>query len=163
MSDLAYQFEADLTRTIAVGLVPEGVRLDVAFEGTVVKGRLEGSAVEGIDYLLLRSDGVGVIDAHEVVTLPSGLAVSLHARGYIVPPMQLPPPEVILSPTFAWPDAELPLHGFSLARTGASEMAEMNRTAFAFEGTVNVGTKKLAVTAVYPAPIVTGAAPPHQS
>ena len=35
------------------------------------------------------------------------------------------------------------MHGFALYRTGAEELAWMNRTALAFEGTVNVGTGKL--------------------
>lgn len=90
-----------------------------------------------------------MIDAYEVVSTDSGQHVSAHAQGYITPPpeVQLPPPEVILSPEFQWPDVPLPLHGFVLYRTGAEELAWMNSSALAFEGTVNVGTGKLIIEA----------------
>lgn len=147
--NLAYRFEADLAEVVPVGLVPEGIRLDVYFAGQVVEGPLSGASLRGLDYLLLRSDGVGVVDAYEVISTDSGQHVSAHAQGYVTPPpeMQLPPPEVILSPEFQWPDVPLPLHGFVLYRTGAEELAWMNRTALAFEGTVNVGTGKLIIEA----------------
>ena len=61
--EAVYRFEATLTESVPVGLVPEGVRLDVHFEGEVVEGALTGARVRGIDYLLLRADGVGVIVA----------------------------------------------------------------------------------------------------
>src|SRR5687768_13256005 len=101
-----YRFDAGLTEIVPVGLVPEGVRLDVHFEGTVTEGSLGGTRVRGVDYLLLRADGVGVIDALETITADDGRAISAHARGYIVPPpgVQMPPPDVLLDPDFRWPD-----------------------------------------------------------
>lgn len=54
-----YRFEASVTETVAVGLVPEGVRLDVHFAGQVTAGPFTGGRLRGIDYLLLRADGVG--------------------------------------------------------------------------------------------------------
>ena len=57
----AYAYEATLTRVVPIGLVPEGVRLDAHYTGTITEGPLAGDAVEGVDYLLLRPDGVGVI------------------------------------------------------------------------------------------------------
>ena len=146
---LAYRFEATLTEVVPIGLVPEGIRLDVFFKGSITDGPLGGATLRGIDYLLLRADGVGTIDAYEVVSTSDGQHLSLHAQGYIVPPagMQLPAPPVLLSPDFQWPDVPLPLHGFVLARTGAREFEWLNRTALAFEGSVNVGTGQLLVTA----------------
>jgi hypothetical protein len=61
------------------------------------------------------------------------------------PEVQLLPPGAILSPEFRWPDVPLPLHGFVLFRTGAQDLAWMNRIALAWEGTVNVGTGNLAI------------------
>jgi hypothetical protein len=147
--DLVYRFEADFTEIVPVGLVPEGIRLDAHFSGRVVKGPLSRATVRGIDYLLLRSDGVGVLDAYAAISTEVAQHVSVHALGYITPPpeVQLPPPKVILSPEFRWPDVPLPLHGFALYRTGAEDLAWMNRTALAFEGTVNVGTGKLIIEA----------------
>jgi hypothetical protein len=146
---LVYRFEADVTEIVPVGLVPEGIRLDAFFSGPIVEGALSGASLRGIDYLLLRSDGVGVLDAHEVVTTNTGVHISLHAQGYITPPpeIQLPPPEVLLSSEFQWPDLPLPLHAFVLARTGARELAWMNSTALGAEGTVNMGTGQLVAEA----------------
>jgi len=146
---LAYRFEATLTEVVPIGLVPEGIRLDVSFKGSITDGPLIGATLRGIDYLLLRADGVGIIDACEVISTSGGQHISLHPQGYIVPPagMQLPAPQVLLSPEFRWPDVPLPMHGFVLARTGAREFEWLNRTALAFEGSVNVGTGQLLVTA----------------
>ena len=142
---LLYRFEANLTEVVPVGLVPEGIRLDAYFSGQVIEGLLSGATLRGIDYLLLRSDGVGVLDAYQVISTDDDQHVSAHAQGYITPPpeVQLPPPDVILSPEFSWPDLPLPLHGFVLFRTGAEELAWMNRSALAFEGTANVGTGEI--------------------
>jgi hypothetical protein len=146
---LVYRFEAGITEIIPVGLVPEGIRLDAYFSGRVVEGTLSGATLRGIDYVILRADGVGVIDAHDVISTDTGQHVSLHAQGYITlpPELQLPPPEVMLSPEFQWPEVPLPLHGFVLARTGAQELAWMNHTALGFEGTVNIGLGELVVEA----------------
>jgi hypothetical protein len=146
---LLYRLEAALTEIVPIGLVPEGVRLDVHLEGAVAEGALEGARVTGIDYLLLRADGVGVIDAYEAFTAGDGRAISAHARGYIVPPpgVEMPPPDVLLDPDFRWPDAPLPMHGFILYRTGAAGWEELNSTAAPFEGSVNVGTGELIVIA----------------
>lgn len=149
------RFEADVTETIPVGLVPEGIRLDVHFSGRVVEGALSGATLRGIDYLLLRADGIGVVDAHDVISTETGQHISAHGQGYTIPPseVQMPPPEVMLSPEFQWPEAPIPMHGFALCRTGAHELAWMNRTALGFEGTVNMGAGKIMVEvrALHPA------------
>jgi hypothetical protein len=147
--ELLYRFEGPLTEIVPIGLVPEGVRLDVHFEGTVGEGPLDGARVRGVDYLLFRADGVGVIDVYETITTGDGRVVSARVRGYIVPPagVEMPPPDVLLDPDFRWPDVELPMHGFALYRTGAAGWEELNSTAAAFEGSVNAGLGVLTVTA----------------
>ena len=144
-----YRFEAALTETVPVGLIPEGVRLDPHFDGEATAGTLAGARVRGIDYLLLRGDGVGVIDANLTLEADGGRVVSAHAQGYIVPPegVELPPPDVLLSPDFMWPDVRLPIHGFALYQTGASELMHLNHTAASFQGYVNVGRGELVVEA----------------
>ncbi len=145
--EAVYRFEATLTESVPVGLVPEGVRIDLHFEGEVVEGALTGARVRGIDYLLFRADGVGVINAYEVISTDDGDHISLHARGYAVLPegLELPPPDVLLSPDFSWPDVDIPLHGFVMASSGSQAHAWLNSTALAFEGTANMGVGKLVV------------------
>jgi hypothetical protein len=146
--DLLYRFEAQLTEILPIGLVPEGVRLDVHFDGRLTHGQLEGARVRGIDYLLLRSDGIGVVDAREVV-VADGRHVAVNVQGYLIPPddVELPPPHVILAPDFTWPDVALPLHEFALLRTGVSEWQDLNKTVAACEGFVNPGTGQLVIEA----------------
>ncbi len=151
--ELLYRFEASLTETVLVGHVPEGIRLDVHFEGQVTAGALVGARLRGIDYLLLRGDGVGVIDAYETIDAGDGRVVSARAQGYMVPPegVELPPPEVLLSPDFTWPD-DLPfsLRGFALYRTGAPDLAHLNRIVASFHGHLDVGRTQLVVEASEP-------------
>jgi hypothetical protein len=148
--ELLYRFTASLTETEVVGVVPEGLRLDVHFEGQVIAGALVGARVRGLDYLLLRADGVGVIDEYETIDAGDGRVVSAHAQGYIVPPegAEFPRPEVLLSPDFTWPDGvPLPLRGFVLYRTGAPDLAHLNRVVASFHGHIDVGRTQLVVEA----------------
>jgi hypothetical protein len=148
--ELLYRFQASLTETVLVGLVPEGIRLDVHFAGQVTAGAFVGARVRGVNYLLLRGDGVGVIDEHETIDAGDGRVVSAHAQGYIVPPegAEFPPPEVLLSPEFTWPDdVPLPVRGFVLYRTGAPDLAYLNRIVASFDGYVDVGRTQLVVAA----------------
>jgi hypothetical protein len=144
-----YRFEASLTETVPVGLVPEGVRLDAHFDGETTAGMLAGARVRGIDYLLLRGDGVGVIDVHLTLEAGEGRVVAAHAQGYMVAPagVELPPPDVLLSPDFVWPDLPLPTHGFVLYRTGTSDLLHLNRTVASFQGHANPGRGQLVVEA----------------
>jgi hypothetical protein len=143
-----YCFEAQFTEIVPVGVVPEGLRLDVHFEGRVTEGRLAGARVRGIDYLRFRPDGVGVLDVREVLRL-DGRHVDVQAQGYIpaVAGQEFPPFEVMLAPDFQWPDAASPLHGFAMVRTGVPEWQDLNSTLVAFEGSANPGTGQLRVEA----------------
>jgi ketosteroid isomerase-like protein len=142
-----YSFQAQLTRISPVGLVPEGLRIDAGFAGTVTDGPWAGRTIEGIDYLVIRPDGVGVIDAHELVSGEQGALASLHAEGYIVPPFPMPPLTALLDPAFTWPDVDLPLHGSVRVQTAAAGSAAANHTVFGFTGAVNMSRGWLAVTA----------------
>jgi hypothetical protein len=104
--------------------------------------------VRGIDYLLLRADGVGVIDVRAAFVADEG-HVEARAQGYLVAPddVELPPPDAILAPGFTWPDVELPIREFALLRTGVAEWQDLNATVAAIEGSVNPGTGRLVLEA----------------
>ena len=146
--ELLYRLEAQLTEILPIGLVPEGVRLDVHFDGRITHGQLAGAQLRGIDYLLLRSDGVGVVDAREAVVADEG-HVEIKAQGYLVPPedVELPPPDVILAPGFRFPDAEMPVQEVASMRTGVAEWQGLNSTIATLEGFVNPGTGELVLEA----------------
>lgn len=145
-SPLIYRFEARLTDRLPVGLLPEGLRLEVPFEGRITGGPLAGACITGIDHLLIRPDGVGVIDAPETISRGS-LHLAAHARGYVVPPEGAPVPPVaaMLEPDFAWPDVPFAVRGFALLRTASPDLDFLNRTAVALRGRVNMNTGELTV------------------
>ena len=149
-----YGFRGRLTRITPIGLVPEGLRLDVAFAGTITDGPLEGRPMEGIDYLLIRPDGVGVVDARELVTPDQAPGTAVHAIGYIVPPFAMPELSVLADPAFTWPDVDLPMHGSSRVQTADPALAKATRTIYGWTGTVNVAQATLEVHARSLAPVV---------
>jgi hypothetical protein len=106
-----YAFEAELTRISAIGLAAEGIHIDVGFTGSITEGQLTGCAIEGIDHLLIRPDGVGVIYARELISNLDRAIAAIRAEGYIVPPLPMPELLVLADPNFQWPDVDLPLHG----------------------------------------------------
>lgn len=142
---LLYRFEAELTVT-PLGVVPEGLRMANAFEGRVTCGMLEGARVWGIDHLLLRFDGIAIIDAQK--TLSRGdVHVFEHVRGYGYPPagLQLPPLEELLDPAFVWPDALFPVLGASTFRAAAQDLSHLNREVARVDGWFNFATGGLAI------------------
>lgn len=142
---LLYRFEAALTVT-PIGLVPEGIRMANAFEGRVTRGVLEGARVWGIDHLLLRTDGIAVIDAQKTLS-GDGVHVVEHVRGYGFPPpgLHLPPLEELLDDAFVWPDVLFPVLGASTFRAAAPQLSYLNREVARIDGWFNFATGGLAI------------------
>lgn len=140
-----YRFEAQLDPK-PIGLVPEGIRMANAFEGEATEGIFEGARVWGIDHLLLRTDGVAVIDAPKTISY-GNRHVYEQVNGYCLPPdgLEVPPPEVLLDPGFEWPDVPFPVRGFSTFRSGDPELAYLNRALATVEGSANYATGRLVV------------------
>lgn len=143
--ELLYRFEAEQTLT-PVGLVPEGFRLEVAFDGVATAGAFEGARVWGADPLLIRPDGVGIIDSPKMIALPEGHLYE-HVRGYCSPPegFEAPPLEAFLDPGFEWPDVLFPVQGFSTFRAGAPELAHLNGALARIDGWAHFASRRLAV------------------
>ena len=108
---------------------------------------MTGDTVDGVDYLLLSRDGIGVIDVRQVFSGEGGRTVSTRVHGYLTPPRPMPPLEAIADPAFTWPDAEIPMHGAVDLRTAAPGLQALNATVFGFTGTVNVARGELRVRA----------------
>jgi hypothetical protein len=145
---LVYRFEARLTEMRPRGRFPEGIRFEVPFEGRVTHGPLTGARISGVDHLLIRPDGVAVIDAPETLER-DGTCVLAHARGYVLPPAGLPapPPEAMLAADFTWPDQPFTVRGFALLRTSDPAHDSLNRTVAALRGRVNLRTGELSIVA----------------
>ena len=146
--DLIYRFDARLAEMYPIGLFSEGIRFHNDFEGTIVDGPFKGARIFGLDPFLLRPDGIGVIDAPEVID-DGATRVSVHVRGYVVPPegMEMPPLEALLAPGFAFPDVDFRVTASGIIRTADPAYAALNATVAIIEGTVNLATGRLVVEA----------------
>lgn len=146
--ELIYRFEGSLGEMYPVGLFPEGIRFHNDFDARVVAGPFEGARLFGLDPFLLRPDGIGIIDAPEIIDA-GDVRVSLQVRGYVVPPagLEMPPLEVLMAPGFEFPDIDFRVTGAATIRCAAPEYEWLNRTIAVVEGTVNLATGALKVEA----------------
>jgi hypothetical protein len=147
-SALIYRFEGQLAEPYPVGRFDDGIRFHNDFEGTVVDGPFAGGRIFGLDQFMIRADGVGFVDAPEVIEV-GDVRVSVHVRGYVVPPAGTPVPSLddIADPDFAFPDVPFRFTGCALLRTAHPHYASLNATVAVLEGTVNMGTGRLEVEA----------------
>jgi hypothetical protein len=143
--DLIYRVEAAMGDPAATQLVADGVRIDVPFEGRVTAGALAGARASGMDYVLQRRDGIGVVEARDAFELPGGAVVFAHARGYAFPPpdVEWPEPETAAAPDFMAPDVWLGICAFAFCETGDEELDRLNRTVVRVSGWLNNATAKL--------------------
>ena len=148
LGSVLYRFQGQLADLYRVGIFAEGLRYHNDFEGTIIEGPFTGGRLFGLDQFMVRPDGVGVIIAHEIVE-HDDVKVWIDLRGYVVPPEDAPsiPLEALLDPTFVFPDADFRVTGAAMARTDSAEWAHLNRSTVVVEGTANLGTGALDVTA----------------
>ena len=142
-----YAFQAEVTHIRPIGLTARGLRIDISLTGRVTEGQLTGSAVEIIDYLLIRPDGVGVIDARDVIFDGDRVIAAIQAEGYIVPPFPLPELSILADPDFQWPDVDLPVHGAHFWETSRDDLSAAAATVYGFTGSANIGAGLLKLSA----------------
>ncbi len=140
-----YQFEAQLELN-TIGLVPEGLRMANRFEGRITAGLLRGARVWGIDHFVIRSDGIGLIQAEKTISL-GGLHLYEHVQAYCYPPAGLPLPalEALVAPGFEWPDVFFPMQGFSTFRAAHPEYLYLNRALARVQGAGNFSSGALRI------------------
>jgi hypothetical protein len=147
-SELLYAIDGQFHDIVVIGPVAEGFRMNGHFGGEVTAGELTGAKMTGVDYFLLRHDGVGVVRAHEVITAGDRvIAVELH--GLLQPPRGIaaPKPADITLAGFAWPAAPYTIHVSARFETAAPGLTHLNGTVVAHSGTVNFATGKLWIEA----------------
>lgn len=148
LGELVYRFEGQLGEPYPLGLFDDGIRFHNQFEGRIVEGPFAGGRIFGLDQFLLRPDGIGEIVAPEVVDDGTS-RLALEVRGRLVPPAGAPalPLAAVLEPGFAFPDAELRVTASATVATVASEHAALNGAVLVVEGTVNMATGAMDVSA----------------
>jgi hypothetical protein len=92
------------------------------------------------------SDGHGAHRAGEVRSHDQA-HISATVGGYVTVAagVQLPDPNVLLDPGFEWPDVPMPVVGWATYRTGAEAWQSLDSTVVVFDGTVNIGTRRLQI------------------
>lgn len=142
---ILYRFEAKLVPN-PIGLVPEGLLMANTFDGHVTHGLMEGARVWGIDHLLVRSDGIGVIDAPKTLSL-GDKQLSEYVRGYCIPPegITMPSLETLLSPDFQWPDAPFAVRCSSTFRIAHPDHEHLRSAITRIDGQAWMGTGRLVV------------------
>lgn len=148
LGSIVYRFRGQLGPLNPVGLFDAGIRFFNQFDGQIVDGPFAGGRISGPDFFVLRHDGVGEIHAPELIECGVH-RVQLDVRGYVLPPvgMEMPPLDALLEPGFEFPDAEFRVTASALATTVAAEHTHLNGVVLVVEGTVNMGTGAMDVTA----------------
>jgi hypothetical protein len=78
VTEFGVSMQAFLTQEVAPP--PQGLRFDVAFNGTIKGERLNGT-IHGVDYLQIRADGRAELHIHGVITTEDGAIISFFAGG----------------------------------------------------------------------------------
>lgn len=141
-----YTTEATVTAIHPIGLVPGGLRMNGHFAGTITEGLFAGSSFEGVDYNLMRPDGVLVANVHMLIAIPDGPPVGVRIQGFWVPTFEMPPLEAFLDPDFEFPDSDIPGHMAVWHETMLPQYAHLNHTLYVFTGTMNVARGELRAT-----------------
>lgn len=84
--ELLFSYEVGLRMPPEViGEVPEGIRVNFYLTGGSVSGERLAGRVEaaGADWLLIRRDGIGVVDVRATLTTADGAAVYTHYTGIL--------------------------------------------------------------------------------
>jgi hypothetical protein len=79
--NLLMSFQGKVTELIHFGDTPLGRRFDVYFEGELSGGVLSGR-MRGVDYILVRADGVAEINVRAAITTQDGINLSVIISGY---------------------------------------------------------------------------------
>lgn len=73
---------ATVTEMTVYGETPQGLRVDVSFEGRL-RGRIQGT-MRGVDYTRIRGDGVLEIDVRASILTDDGARISAEIHGNLI-------------------------------------------------------------------------------
>ena len=134
--ELLYELKGKFTGAVEIGAVPEGMRINFPVAGDISGPKISGK-IEGVDYVLIRADGVGLLHAHAVVTTDEGDPISVDVSGFATPTQEEGRYDLKEAVTF---------------RTGSKKFAWLNTTQAVGEGFTNTKTGELYVKVLVPFP-----------
>jgi hypothetical protein len=124
--EILYEEQLNLLPLMVIGAVPQGMRINIPFKGEVSGPKIHGN-LEGIDYLLLRADAVGVVPVHAVLTTDEGELISVQASGI----------------TTALPDGRYAVKEVFTYQTASEKLAWLNSVQGFAEGFSDMSTNQL--------------------
>jgi hypothetical protein len=80
-AEFLYEEKLKLLPTVDIGPVPEGEMVNYPFAGRVSGPKISGK-LEGVDYVLIRPDGVGLLHVHGVITTDRGDRISIEVSAF---------------------------------------------------------------------------------
>ena len=134
--ELLYELKGKLIGAVEIGAVPEGMRINFASAGDISGPKISGKW-EGVDYALIRADGIGVLHIHGVVTTDKGDRISVEASGFATPTQE---------------EGRYDLKEAWTFRTGSKKFAWLNTTQAVCEGFANTKTGELYLKVLVPFP-----------
>ena len=75
-------YKAKITERIPFGETPVGTRYDAYFEGDIKGEKLSGK-MHGIDYILVRSDGIAELNVRAILVTDDKVNISVQISGYM--------------------------------------------------------------------------------
>jgi hypothetical protein len=79
--ELLTSFKGKVTELIYFGDTPLGRRFDAYFEGDLSGGVLSGK-MRGVDYILVRSDGIAEVNVRAAIVTSDGINISVQISGF---------------------------------------------------------------------------------
>ncbi len=124
--EVLYEMNLKMSPAVNIGPVPEGARIDLPFTGEISGPGIHGK-IDGVDYMLFRSDGVGRLHIHAVITTDGGDLISVEASGL----------------STATPDGRFAIKEAVTYHTGSKELAWLNSTQGLADGFFDMNTNEL--------------------
>ena len=124
--EILYEEKLKLLPDVEIGPVPEGMRIDSHYSGHLSGLSIHGK-VDGVDYVLLRPDGVLVLHVHAVITTDGGDRISVEGSGFGT----------------ATPDGRFAMKGALNYKTGSKELAWLNSTQGIVDGFVDLNAREV--------------------
>lgn len=128
--EMLYEAKIKLLDSLEIGPVPEGRRLNAPFTGNLTGPNMHGK-IEGIDYVLIRPDGVGVLHIHAILTTDGGDIISIGGSGLMT----------------AAPDGRFAIKAALTFQTASKELAWLNSIQAVEDGFADLTTSELNVKA----------------
>ena len=80
-AEFLYEEKLKLPPSVDIGPVPEGEMVNFPFAGRVSGPEISGK-LEGVDYVLIRPDGVGLLHVHGIITTDGGDLISIEVSAF---------------------------------------------------------------------------------